>query len=306
MTINDYIRILQRDYSAAESVVAWGGETNDPPVYGKVYLAIKPKEGLTLSGATKSYITGTILGERNIVSVTPEIVDPDYLYVVVDTAVKYNSSKTTLTAETIKTNISNTVYQYGQTELGLFANEFRYSPLITQVDQTENSIESSLTTLKLKRTFTPTLNVASSYTLSFSNEIPSTSNTSQILSNQFSHYDDDGILRTACELQDANGVLQVYRTVGADRIVVANNVGAVTYSSGNVALTTFKPTAITDGSVNVTVTTALSSNDVKPLREQILLIANNDITIAMVDTLGTGKTTTVSSTSTATSTSGSY
>ena len=193
--------------------------------------------------------------------------------------------------------------------MGLFADEFRYSPLITQIDQTEKSIESSLTTVKLKRTFTPTLNVASSYTLSFSNEVPSTSNTSQIQSNQFSHYDDDGILRTACELQDANGVLQVYRTVGADRIIVANNVGGITYSSGNVALTTFKPTAIADGSANVTVTTALSSNDVKPLREQILLIANGDITIAMVDTLGTGKDTTVSVTSTATtstSTSGSY
>ena len=309
VTVNDYIRILQRDYSAAESVVAWGGETNDPPVYGKVYLAVKPKEGLTLSGATKSYITGTILGDRNIVSVTPEIVDPDYIYVVVDTTVKYDSAKTSVTAETIKSNISNTVYQYGQTELGLFADEFRYSPLITQIDQTETSIESSLTTVKLKRTFTPTLNVASSYTLGFSNEIPSTSNTSQILSNQFSHYDDDGILRTACELQDANGVLQVFRTVGADRIIVANNVGSVTYSSGNVALTTFKPTSIADGSSNINVTTALSSNDIKPLREQILLIANTDITIAMVDTLGSGKDTTVSVTSTATtstSTSGSY
>ena len=239
-------------------------------------------------------------------AVEPQIIDPKTTSVLLTSTVKYNSSKTTLTAETIKTNISNTVYQYGQTELGLFTNEFRYSPLITQVDQTENSIESSLTTVKLKRTFTPTLNVASSYTLSFSNKVPSTSNTSQIQSNQFSHYDDDGILRTACELQDANGVLQVYRTVGANRIVVANNVGAVTYSSGNVALTTFKPTAITDGSVNVTVTTALSSNDVKPLREQILLIANSDITIAMVDTLGTGKTTTTSVTSTATSSSGSY
>ena len=107
-------------------------------------------------------------------------------------------------------------------------------------------------------------------------------------------------------MQDANGVLQVFRTVGADRIIVANNVGGITYSSGNVALTTFKPITITDGSANVTVTTALSSNDVKPLREQILLIANNDITIAMVDTLGTGQDTTVSVTSTATSTSGSY
>ena len=116
-------------------------------------------------------------------------------------------------------------------------------------------------------------------------------------------------MRTACELQDVNGVLQVFRTVGADRIIVANNVGSVTYSSGNVALTTFKPTSITDGSSNINVTTALSSNDIKPLREQILLIANTDITIAMVDTLGTGKDTTVSVTSTATtstSTSGSY
>ena len=43
VTVNDYIRILQRDYSAAESVVAWGGEENDPPVYGKIYLAINKK-----------------------------------------------------------------------------------------------------------------------------------------------------------------------------------------------------------------------------------------------------------------------
>ena len=304
VTINDYIRILQRDYSAAESVVAWGGESNDPPVYGKVYLAIKPKEGQALSGATKTYIKDTILGERNIVSVTPEIVDPDYLYVVVDTSIKYNSSKTTLAADTIKSKISNTVYRYGQTELGMFADEFRYSPLIKQIDQTENSIESSLTTVKLKRTFTPTLNVASSYTLNFSNEIPSTSNSSQIDSTQFSHYDDAGILRTSCSLQDADGVLQVYRTSGADRIIVANNVGSITYSSGNVALTTFKPVSITDGTSNVNVTTTLSLNDVKPLREQILLIANSDITIAMVDTLGTGRDTTVSATSVATTSNG--
>lgn len=303
VTLNDYIRILQRDYPSAESVVAWGGETNDPPVYGKVYLAIKPASGLTLSAATKSFIKNTILANRNVVSVTPEITDPDYLYVTVDSTVKYDSTNTTRDASSIKSLLTNTIYQYGQTELGLFSDQFRYSPLIKQIDETESSIESSLTTVKLRRTFTPTLNVATSYTLKFSNEIPTVNGVSQITSTQFSHNDDGGTVRTSCSLQDANGILQVFRTVGADRVIVANNVGTIDYSSGNVALTTFAPTTITDGSANVSVTVTLSSNDIRPLREQILLISNNDITISMVDTGGRGQNTAVDSTGTSTSTS---
>ena len=303
VTLNDYIRILQRDYTAAESVVAWGGEDNDPPVYGKVYLAVKPAGGLTLSDATKTFIKNTILKDRNIVSVTPEITDPDYLYIKVDTTIKYNSVETDLTAATIQSQISNTIYQYGQTELGLFSNQFRYSPLIKKIDETESAVESSLTSVQLKRTFTPTLNVSSSYTLKFSNQIPVVNGVAQLSSTQFTHEDDNGILRTGCELQDTNGILQVFRTSGADRIVVANNVGTVAYASGNVALTSFKPTAIADGTANVEVTVALSSNDIKPLREQILLISNNDITVSMIDTGGTGQTTAVDATSTTTSTS---
>ena len=303
VTLNDYIRILQRDYTAAESVVAWGGEDNDPPVYGKVYLAVKPAGGLTLSDATKTFIKNTILKDRNIVSVTPEITDPDYLYIKVDTTIKYNSVETDLTAATIQSQISNTIYQYGQTELGLFADQFRYSPLIKKIAETESAVESSLTSVKLKRTFTPTLNVSTSYTLKFSNQIPVVNGVAQLSSTQFSHEDDNGILRTGCELQDTDGTLQVFRTSGADRIVVANNVGTIAYASGNVALTSFKPTAIADGTANVEVTVALSSNDIKPLREQILLISNNDITVSMIDTGGTGQTTAVDATTTSVTTS---
>ena len=301
VTINDYVRILERDYTAAEAVVAWGGETNDPPVYGKVYLAVKPASGLTLSTATKSYIKNTILANRNVVSVTPEITDPDYLYVTVSTAIKYDSTNTDLAASSIESLISNTIYQYGVSSLGTFSNQFRYSPLIKKIDETESSIESSLTTVKLRRTFTPSLNVSTSYTLRFSNQIPVVSGVAQISSTQFSHADDSGILRTSCALQDSNGVLQVYRTSGTDRIIVANNVGAVSYASGNVALTTFKPTAITSGAANVDVTITVDTNDISPLREQILLIANSDITISMYDTGGVGSNTTVSTTTTTSS-----
>ena len=104
-------------------------------------------------------------------------------------------------------------------------------------------------------------------------------------------------------------MLQVYRTSGTTRIIVANNVGTVSYGSGVVSLAGFKPVVISDGTANLSITVALASSDVIPVREQILLITNNNITVSMVDTYGTGTSTTeVSSTasgSTAGGTSGS-
>ena len=311
VTINDYIRIVQRDYPDAESVIAWGGEENDPPVYGKVYMAVKPASGLQLSATTKNSIKNDILSKRNVVSISTEMVDPDYLYLTFNSTVKYDSSKTSNTAATISDLVSNTVYNYGVDNLKGFANEFRYSPLTKKIDESETSIESSLSTVKLTRVFVPTLNVSSSYALSYSNEIfhPYADYVDSVTSTEFSHYDESDTLRTTCNIQDSNGVLQVYRTSGTTRIIVANNVGTVSYGSGVVSLAGFKPVVISDGTANLSITVALASSDVIPVREQILLITNNNITVSMVDTYGTGTSTTeVSSTasgSTAGGTSGS-
>jgi len=294
VTINDYIRLVQRDYPAAESVIAWGGQDNDPPVYGKVYMAIKPASGLTLSSTTKNSIKNDVLGNRNVVSISTELLDPDYLYLTFNSTVKYNSSKTSNTAAAIASSVSNTVYNFGVDNLKGFANEFRYSPLVKKIDESEIAIESSLSTVKLRRVIIPTLNVSSSYTLPYSNEIfhPYDDYVDSVTSTEFSHYDVDNTLRTDCNIQDSNGVLQVYRSIGAVRILVANNVGTVTYGSGVVALSGFKPIAITDGTANLSITVALASSDVTPVRNQILLITNNNITVSVVDTFGTGTSTT--------------
>ncbi len=138
-----------------------------------------------------------------------------------------------------------------------------------------------MSTVKLKRTFTPSINVASSYTLKFSNEIfhPYTDYVDSVTSTQFSHVDDSNTAQIQCSLQDSNGIMQVYRTVGANRVIVANNVGTVNYTSGLVSLSNFKPTLITDGTANVEVTIALASSDITPIRDQILLITNNNISV---------------------------
>ena len=168
-----------------------------------------------------------------------------------------------------------------------------------KVDESETSIESSLSTIKLKRTFSPTLNVASSYNLKFSNEIfhPQDDYVDSVISTQFSHFDSANTLQTGCSITDTNGVLQVYRTSAGERVTVANNVGTVTYASGLVALSSFRPIAITDGTSNVEVTVGLASSDVKPVRDQILLITNNNISVTMIDTAGTGTDTSGSVTS---------
>ena len=259
-----------------------------------MYLAIRPESGLNLSVTAKNSIKNDILAKRNVVSISTEIVDPDYLYLTFDSTVKYDSSKTSNTASTIADLVSNTVYNFGVDILKGFANEFRYSPLIKKIDESETSIESSLSTVKLKKIFVPSLNVSSSYTLNYNNEIfhPYADYVDSVTSTEFAHFDADDTLRTGCNLQDANGVMQVYRTTGDTRIIVANNVGTVTYGSGVVALAGFKPVSIGDGTANLSVTVALASSDVTPVREQVLLITNNDISVAMVDTFGTGTSTT--------------
>ena len=294
VTTHDYVSLIKRDYSGAESVVAWGGEDDDPAVYGKVFIAIKPASGAVLSGSTKAWIQDTILGKRNVVGVTPEVRDPDYLYLKINSTVKYDSGMTTNSASTLKSTITSTITGHGLTALKDFDKAFRYSNLIKKIDESEVSVKSNQTNVSIKRYMYPLLGSSSAYTLKFSNEVYHPSNTfwGAITSGEFSYRDSANTLWDGCKIQDSNGTIQVYRTSGENRILVDNDVGTIIYGSGKMSLLGFAPVAI--GSDTTGNTTALdvyvtpSSSDVLPLREQIILIEDADITVTMVDDSGTG------------------
>ena len=294
VTTHDYVSLIKRDYSGAESVVAWGGEDDDPAVYGKVFIAIKPASGAVLSNSTKAWIQDTILGKRNVVGVTPEVRDPDYLYLKINSTVKYDSGMTTNSASTLKSTITSTITGHGLTALKDFDKAFRYSNLIKKIDESEVSVKSNQTNVSIKRYMYPLLGSSSAYTLKFSNEVYHPSNTfwGAITSGEFSYRDSANTLWDGCKIQDSNGTIQVYRTSGENRILVDNDVGTIIYGSGKMSLLGFAPVAI--GSDTTGNTTALdvyvtpSSSDVLPLREQIILIEDADITVTMVDDSGTG------------------
>ena len=294
VTTHDYVSVVKRDYSGAQSVVAWGGEDDDPPVYGKVFIAIKPASGSVLSGSTKTWVRDAVLAKRNIVGVTPEIRDPDYLYLKINSTVKYDSGMTTNSSTTLKSTVTSTIVDYGLTQLKDFDKAFRYSNLIKKIDESEISVKSNQTNVSIKRYMYPLLGSSSAYILRFSNEVYHPSNTfwGAVTSGDFSYRDTANTLWDKCKMQDSNGTMQVYRTSGQNRIIVDNDVGTILYGSGKMDLLGFAPIAI--GSASTGNTTGLdvyitpSSSDVLPLREQIILIEDADISVTMVDDTGTG------------------
>ena len=294
VTTHDYVSVVKRDYSGAQSVVAWGGEDDDPPVYGKVFIAIKPASGSVLSGSTKTWVRDAILAKRNIVGVTPEIRDPDYLYLKINSTVKFDSGMTTNSASILKSTITSTITGHGLSALKDFDKAFRYSNLIKKIDESEISVKSNQTNVTIKRYMYPLLGSSSAYILRFSNEVYHPSNTfwGAVTSGNFSYRDTANTLWDKCKMQDSNGTVQVYRTSGENRILVDNDVGEINYGSGKMSLLGFAPVAI--GSDTTGNTTALdvyvtpSSSDVLPLREQIILIEDADVTVTMVDDAGTG------------------
>ena len=294
VTIHDYVALVKRDYGGAQAVVAWGGEDADPPVYGKVYVAIKPTSGSILSDSTKKYVEDEILKKRNIVGITPVVVDPDYMYLKISSTVKYDSGATTNSASQLKSTVTNQITAFGDTNLKTFDKSFRYSKLIKEIDESEISVKSNQTSIQLKRLLYPLLGSDEAYTMPFSNQIYHPSNTfwGSVTSNTFSYTDSANTQWSGCRMQDNNGTIEVYRTSGEDRIIVNNNVGTVNYLTGKISLTSFKPLVI--GSETTGNTTPLevyitpASSDVNPLREQIILIESGDVTITMLDDAGTG------------------
>ena len=308
VTVNDYKVKVEEIYANASSVSAWGGEDNDTPFYGRVYIAIKAASGSTLTETTKDDIV-TQLKKFSVASVTPIIVDPETTNVLLTSTINYDEKQTSKTSDEIKTLVTNAVTNYNTDTLQKFDNVLRYSKLLETIDDADSSILSNITTVRLRKSFTPTLNSSTNYTVNFSNALhnPHSGHKSAeggILSstgfkvandNNVYFFDDDG-----------QGNVRRYYLVGSVRTYVDNTAGTITYSSGSIAINALTMASIENirgaASTVIELTVTPDSNDVVPVRAQVIDIdvANSSFTV-QVDTLvggsanaGIGYTTTSS------------
>ena len=278
VTANDYERIITADFTNIDAVTAWGGEDNDPPVYGKVYIALKPQSGYTITDSVKDTIKTNILLKKNIVSITPEIENPDYLYVQVNSIVSYDSRLTSLTADQLKANILTAIQGYSDDTLSKFDTKFRFSKFSKTIDDVDTAIRSSVTTIKLVKRLTPTLGTATSYTEKFTNILyhPQTDFIGTITSDLFTHTS-----TTNCKISDTDGILKVTSVSGATVTTVDAAAGTIDYTTGKVILSNFNPTLINTGNTYIKLYVLLSDNDIIPLRNQIIVIDPDDVSITM-------------------------
>jgi len=171
VTKNDYIRLIQQKYPSFQAVNVWGGEENDPPVYGKVYISAKPRLGFEVSDTEKEYVKTNILKPISMLTVSPEIVDVDYNYLKISSSVFYDKAKTTLADAELKANIRTVIANYCDTNLNQFNSYFKYSGLETAIDSYSRGIISNEISLFVGKKFRPSLNVSDNYTLDFGFEL---------------------------------------------------------------------------------------------------------------------------------------
>ncbi len=197
VTFKDYESYIKQNYPALDSISVWGGEEQTPPVYGKVFVSIKPKANYYVSESEKQRIIDDIIKPKSIVAVQTEIVDPEYLYLLINSYVKYDSRKTVLAEDALKTAIRNAVLGYRDVNLNKFGATFVLSKLQDDVDATSlNSIIGSEVTVRLQKRFLPTLNTNKSYTVYFNSALHRGTISNRLNSTSFNVLDSDGVERT--------------------------------------------------------------------------------------------------------------
>jgi hypothetical protein len=197
VTKNDYIKLIQQNYPAFEAVNVWGGEENDPPVFGKVFLAAKPANGFEITDTEKDFVINNIVKPISIMTVTPEFVDVDYNYLKVESTIVYDPTKTNLSDSDIKVGISNLIKQYADIDLNKFNAYFKYSGLESAIDSFDKAIISNEVELFVGKKFRPDLTSTDNYILDFGMELAKGTTEDNFYSTpNFNIIDEEGITRS--------------------------------------------------------------------------------------------------------------
>lgn len=290
VTASDYEAIIPQIYPEAESVSAYGGETLDPPQFGKVFIAIKPVNGQFLANSIKDNLKRE-LRKYSVTGIVPEIQDIKYLYVEYDTTVYYNQNLFD-SANSLKTVINTNIFNYStSSEINGYGSKFKYSRFQRIVDDSDASVTSNITKIRIRRDLKAELNQISQYEICYANSFHVGNIDGYNL--KTSGFKVEGIADTVY-LSDLplesqgyrKGELFLFRLISQNQPeVLRSSVGTIDYEKGEILL----------NPINITSTSKLSnqqpliefgispkSNDVVGLQDLYLILDINNSTINMI------------------------
>jgi hypothetical protein len=293
VTANDYKGLIPYLYPNIESVNAYGGDELTPPQYGKVIVSAKPRNGSYLSDITKNEIKKN-LKQYSIAGMDLVIIDLKYLYIELNPTVYYNANSTSNVLD-LQSKVFNTFKSYSQSsELNNFGGRFKYSKMISLIDNTSNSITSNITTVKMVRYCQPVLNKLATYEICYGNafhiqKVLSSGLGFNIKSTGFTIKDGTDILYlTDKPIDNYTGTIVFFKLVNNIPVIVSSTAGTVDYTKGEIKL---NPVTIiaTESANGIEIELTPESNDIISVRD-IYLQLNIPKTINMIsDTLSSGE-----------------
>ena len=320
VTAEDYKTFVKRFYPNTQAVSIFGGENGSfdgtvgvvsTPEYGKVFISIKSTTGNNLTDSEKTTLVNN-LASFTVASITPVIVDPETLFLILDVNAQFNSSLTTETPNSIASLVNTTLINFNNDDLQQFNSVFRHSKVVSLIDNTDKSITSNVTKITMGKFFTPTLSNSIGYTVNFNNaffhphEGHNGANGGVLASTGFKvsgdtvneqFFDDDG-----------NGNLRIFYLLAGVRTYIDNTAGTINYGTGEIKINPVNIISISDvdgsSSEQIRITVTPDSQDIIPVRNQIIELDLANTTVSVLqDTISTSSSGT-STTTTGNSVSG--
>lgn len=290
VTESDYQNIIFSNFDNAKSINVWGGEENTPKMYGKVFICVRPKNNLFLTDDEKSLLTNSILKPKSIITVYPEIVDPEYLNIEVNTAYYYNPANTTRSVSAITDIIKNTILNYASSDLQRFNGMFRQSKLSRLIDTSEKSILSNITTIKLRKEIEPKFNTNAQYVVNLGNPIYTEGVAEDAFISTAFYMPNSGTRLFYLRDDGIGNVVLFYKDYkdGFQEVIVDKNIGIINYASGIMKINGLNISAIEGNALEFIFKP--ESYDVVGVRNQIIEIPSSMINVtAIVDSVAVGR-----------------
>ena len=293
VTLNDYKAKVSEYYPNADAVAVWGGEDNDPPEYGKVFISLKPQNSDYLSVAEKAEVQ-TKLNQLNMLTVRPEIVDAEIVKILLTTVFKYNTNDTTLSKGELETIVRNAIVNFDNTNLNNFDSIFRHSNLVKDIDASNTAILSNIANVRLRKRKQVNLSKSEGLVINFGNGFfhPHDGHNKAsggILTTTGFKVDGDTV-NTYFFDDDGSGVVRRYSMQSGVRVFADLAAGTIDYTSGKISIDAIKFTSTVNSDTSIDFTVLPSSDDVVAIRGSLIDISVDDIKVSgEVDTISSGE-----------------
>ena len=293
VTLNDYKAKVSEYYPNADAVAVWGGEDNDPPEYGKVFIALKPQNSDYLSVAEKTDVQNK-LNQLNMLTVRPVIVDAEIVKILISSTFKYTETGTTLSKGELEALVKSSIISFDNTNLNNFDSIFRHSNLVKTIDESDESILSNITNVRLRKRKNIVLDKSEGLVIEFGNGFfhphdGHNKDSGGILSTTGFKVDGDTV-NTYFFDDDGSGNVRRYSLSGTTRVIADQSAGTIDYTSGKVSINAIKFTSTVNSDTSIDYTVIPSSDDVVAIRGSLIDISIDDISVSgEVDTISSGE-----------------